>query len=160
VVVVVGAAVVVTGAAVVAGASEHPQGPSSLQGHVSEATYLHASLHFESVAPRTFPSLAEQVGLTVAWVVVPVVAAVVVPVDAAVVATGVVVMVVVAVLGEGEPDLVTAMSAQFQNSSPKDPSSPLPDLQQEFPQVAQLATQKGHQSAGFQPSATKAALLR
>lgn len=55
-----------------------------------------------------------------------------------------------------EPEALTAMSAQFQNSSPNVP----PVLQQALPHVAQLDTQNGHHSAAFQPRAWNAPEFR
>merc|ERR1711988_826897 len=107
-------------------------------------------MHFSSVALTRLPGRAEQPEALPCVVVVAVVTA-----------AGVVVAVVTeegaAVVGAGpDPEAVTAMSAQFQNSSPNEP----PVLQQELSHVAQLATQKGHQSSGFHPSAWNAAALR
>jgi len=114
-------------------------------------TYWHATVHFAAVAPGT--SRAWQVPEK--EVVVAVVSGIVVVV--AVVGAAVVDCMVGAGVGEGpDPEPVTAMSAQFQNSSPKPP----PVLQQALLHVAQLEVQNGHQSSAFQPRASKAAELR
>jgi len=104
-------------------------------------TYWHATVHFAAVAP----------GTSRAWQVPEK------EVVVAVVGAAVVDCMVGAGVGEGPgPEPVTAMSAQFQNSSPKPP----PVLQQALLHVAQLEVQKGHQSSAFQPRASKAAELR
>merc|ERR1711976_306106 len=56
----------------------------------------------------------------------------------------------------GVGPLNTAMSAQFQNSSPNVP----PVWQHDFSQVAQSAMHHRHQASGFHPKLAKVATLR